>query len=168
MPRPLPLELALPAALAVLAGCAPNGDFPSLMPRPQEQGFSLVEPRRAPVDVPRDAALRLRVAELRRQATGGEAEFDAAYRVADRATARSGAPESESWIEAQQAVSRLEAARGAVTEALAGLDRLATARADVPTSDEDEAAINDAFVAVREISERQQARLTRLRDRLSR
>ena len=168
MPRSSPFLLALLTTVVALAGCAQNGEFPSLMPRPQEQGFSLVEPRRAPVEVPGDAELRQRVAELRGQAARGETEFDAAYGAADRATARAGAPESESWIEAQQALSRLEAARGAVTEALAGLDRLATARADLPTSDEDEAAINDAFVAVRLVAERQQARLTRLRDRLSR
>ena len=51
------------AELAKLPGCAPNGEFPSLMPRPQEQGFSLVEPRRASIDVPGDAELRLRGAE---------------------------------------------------------------------------------------------------------
>lgn len=163
---PLP-HLALSLAFFI-AGCAPTGEFPSLAPRPQEQEVSIVEPRRAPVAVPSDSGLRLRILELGRSAADGERAFDAAFPAADLATARAGPPETESWIEAQQALSRLEAARGAVTEALAQLDRLATARADIPTSDEDYAAIRAMTEVVQGISNRQDERLTRLRGRLSR
>ena len=55
-----------------------------------------------------------------------------------------------------------------MTEALAQLDRLATARADIPTSDEDYAAISAMTEVVQGISNRQDERLTRLRNRLSR
>ncbi|MGQ0589162.1 MAG: hypothetical protein ACT4N8_06465 [Sphingosinicella sp.] len=166
-PRPR-LSLASPIAAAMLAGCAVDGDFPSLAPRPQERELSIVEPRRAPVAVSSDSGLRLRVLELRRQAADGERAFDAAFPAADRATARAGAPETESWIEAQQALSRLEAARGALTEALAQLDRLATGRADVPTNAEDYAAIHGMIEVVQEIADRQDERMNRLRARLSR
>jgi len=160
--------LALPIAAALLAGCAVDGDFPSLAPRPQERGISMAEPRRAPVAVPSDSGLRLRILELRRQAAEGERAFDAAFPAADRASARASAPESESWIEAQQALSRLEASRGAVTEALVQLDRLATERADTPTNDEDYAAIHATIGVVQDIADRQDERLSRLRARLSR
>ena len=59
------------AATFLLAGCAAEGDFPSLAPRPAERDRSTEEPARPPVDVADDAALRGRVAELLEQAAAG-------------------------------------------------------------------------------------------------
>ena len=159
---------ALLAAAASLSGCAVQGPFPSLAARPEEGLISLAEPVRPPVTVAPDPALRARVAALRERGRAGARAFDAAYPAAERATRSVGPSGSDSWIAAQQAVSRLEAARGEAAAALADLDRLAIDRADVATNAEDYAAIGAAMAEIeRETAERQE-RLDALRSRLSR
>ena len=116
---------------------------------------------------PTDPALRRRLVELERQAVDGHRAFDAAFTPAERAVGRAGAPQSDSWVEAQQALSRLEAARTETMRALTELDRLAIDRADVATSEEDFAAIEGAIAAAQRLAADQQERLQRLRARLS-
>src|SRR5688500_6763904 len=55
------------------------------------------------------------------------------------AASRAGAAGSDSWSEAQQALSRLETARARTTAALADLDRLAVERASAGTLGEADA-----------------------------
>ncbi|HWT13773.1 MAG TPA: hypothetical protein VN231_13550, partial [Allosphingosinicella sp.] len=97
----------------------------------------------------------------------GDRAFAEAYGGAEAAVAAGGARGSEGWIEAQQALSRLEAARQPTTHALGELDRLAVGRIDMATSEEDFAFLNDALAAVERMAAGQQERLERLRERLS-
>src|SRR3954467_4490793 len=107
MNSPRPALAALAAAL--LAGCVSQGPFPSLAPRPAEQEDWSEEPVHAAPVVADDASLRARIAALLTQAHDGERAFDADLPAAERAAAHVGAEGSDSWIEAQQAISRLQA-----------------------------------------------------------
>jgi hypothetical protein len=163
----LPAALAMPVALACLAGCSPRGDFPSLAPRPVEREL-MTEPAAAPApEVPTDPALGARVAELLRQARAGEAGFEAALGGARGAAAGAGAAGSDSWIAAQAAVSRVEAARAEVVTALAELDRLVIERASQPTSAADLAMMSAALSDVQAIANRQDEQIEALRASLS-
>src|SRR5688500_16718120 len=111
--RPSPVAAAggLFCGLLTLGGCAPSDGFPSLAMRPVELQRSFEEPERPPVIVPSDASLLARIQALRGEAGSGDSAFEAAWPAAQAAVGRAGGRESESWIEAQQALSRLEAAR---------------------------------------------------------
>jgi hypothetical protein len=117
-----PLLLPLPAC----AGTQAN-DGPSLAKRPVEGRFDVAPP--APVvappgPLPTDLAGRL--ARWEADGAAGQQAF-AAERSATAAlvSAAAGAPvASERWVVAQQAISRLTAARAPVTGALADIDRL--------------------------------------------
>ncbi len=163
----LPAALALPIALAFLAGCAARGDFPSLAPRPVER--ELMTERAGPPapEAPTDPAIGPRVAELLRQARAGEAAFEAALAGARGAAAGAGAAGSDSWIAAQAAVSRVEATRAEVVTALAELDRLVVERARQPTSAADMATMSAALTDVQAIANRQDEQIEALRASLS-
>jgi hypothetical protein len=105
------LFLAIPIAAVALGGCVAADGFPSLAQRPAERDVSIEEPVYPTVDVPSDPGLHARLADLQRQAAEGDRHFAAALGPAEAATARAGPANSESWIEAQQALSRLEAVR---------------------------------------------------------
>jgi hypothetical protein len=162
----LPAALALPA-LGFIAGCAAPGDFPSLAPRPVERELTAERPAAAAPEVPADPALGGRVAELVRQAHAGEAAFETALAGARGAAAGAGAAGSDSWIAAQAAVSRVEAARAEVVTALAELDRLVVERARQPTSTADLTMMSSALADVQAIAERQDEQLQALRASLS-
>ena len=150
-----------------LAACVPAGDFPSLAMRPGERDLTTEEPARPEIEVPDDAALRRRLADLMGQAAAGESAFDSAYAPAAAAVAAAGARETDSWVEAQLALSRLEAEREPMMRALADLDRIAMERIDVPTSMADWTAINAAIAAVEQVAVVQQQLVDALRARLS-
>ena len=159
----------LSALLAgALVGCAPNGEFPSLEPRAIEQEDPLAEPVRTPPAVASDPALRARAAELLDEARRGEREFETALGAASAASRRAGAPGSESWVVAQQQISRAEAARAPTSTALAELDRLATERARLPTDEGDFTAIRSALDEAGRIAAGQQQRIDRLRGEVRR
>ncbi|MEA3014317.1 MAG: hypothetical protein QOD42_2862 [Sphingomonadales bacterium] len=158
------MRAALLAAFAgaLLAGCVTEGPFPSLAPRPDER-LAIEEPvREAPI-VADDPVLRARIAELVAGARQGERAFDAEYDRAARTAARSGPVGSNAWIEAQQALSRVEAARGRTADAAAELHQLALERADQPLSAADREALDAAITAADGLLAAQQARLERLR-----
>ena len=161
-----PLPALLAACALTLAGCVAEGPFPSLAPRPEEADFSTAEPVRTAPDVPSDAGLRTRIGALVAQSLEGLAAFDAAYPQSDRATAAAGASGSDSWIEAQQSLSRLEAARTRTTNARAELDRIAIDRAAVPTAADDLQMLERAITEAERIVLNQQVRLDQLRARL--
>jgi hypothetical protein len=145
-----------------LAGCVTQGPFPSLAPREGET-LPIAEPVRTPAAVADDAALAARIEALLAQARHGMSAFDAAFGATARAAAAAGAAGSDSWIAAQVAISRLEAARTETTDAGAELDRLAEARADQPTSAADRAALAAAIAEADRLAAGQQLRIDRLR-----
>ena len=146
----------------LMAGCAVEGPFPSLAQREVERERP-TEPRYVPADVPADPALQARVAELLALARTGQRDFEAAFGPAEAAARSAGAANSDSWIAAQEQLSRVEAARAETTRALADLDQLALQRSNMPTSAEDYAAINSAIQDVQRLAQAQQLRLDRLR-----
>ena len=159
-------RLALAAALLAAAACAPSDGFPSLAERPAERDVSIAAPVRPAVEVPSDPAVHVRIAQLERQASEGDRGFEAALGAVAASIGVAGPAGSDSWVEAQQALSRLEAVRGPTTTALAELDALAIGRAEVPTNSEDFAAIHAAIGRVEGIAESQQQRLDQLRAQL--
>ncbi|HVQ09690.1 MAG TPA: hypothetical protein VMS43_14775 [Allosphingosinicella sp.] len=153
---------ALLAALtgALLAGCVTEGPFPSLAPRPDER-LTIEEPvREAPI-VADDPAVRARIADLLAEARQGNRTFEADYGAAARA-ARGGLVGSNVWIEAQQALSRVEAARGRTAAAAAELHQLALERADQPMSAADREGLDEAVAEADRLLAAQQARIDRL------
>jgi hypothetical protein len=147
---------------ACLAGCVSHGPFPSLAPRPAEQEDWTEEPAHAAPVVADDAALRTRIAALIAEARAGGRAFEADLPAAEHATAHVGVAESDSWIEAQQALSRLQASRGRTDEAAAELHQMRLALAGRPTSAADLAALDAAIEEVRALAERQQQQLDRI------
>jgi hypothetical protein len=162
-PLPFPLLAALAGLAAWLAGCAAPGPYPSLAPRPIEK--ALGEPGVPPVvaPLPDDPAVAARVASYLAEAKAGDSEFRAALPAAQAAVRRAGAVGSDSWIEAQQALSRAETAESRTTRALSDLDRFgvdqANARALSPT---DLARLQAATAEVQRLADSQQAEIRRL------
>lgn len=126
-----PLAILVPVLLA--AGCAAPGPYPSLAPRPAEKAYAEDAEERKPTPQPDDPALAAEVDRLLAAGTAGAAEFDRALPAAQSAAGRAGGAGSESWIEAQQALSRLESARARTTAAVADLDRLSVERTSAGT-----------------------------------
>jgi hypothetical protein len=119
---------ALPLLLiAALGACrAPLSTAPSLAPRAAEA----IDPRLPVVPSgtaqPADPALLARLQALVGQARSGEQAFGAALGEAQRLASAAGAPQSESWVVAQQALSAAVAARAPTTRALGDIDALAS------------------------------------------
>jgi hypothetical protein len=168
--RSSPALLALLAA-ALVAGCATEGEFPSLAPREAERVYAeeaRSPPPKAPV-LPDDPAIAERAAALVAAGRGGNEAYESAMAAARRLVSAAGAPGTESWIAAQQAVSRVEAARAETVNALADLDRLAIAEAgSPPLSDADFARLTSATAELQQLADRQHEALARLRESLRR
>lgn len=166
-PSPFASFLA-PASLILMSGCAATGPFPSLAPRAIERELAEADAAEArPVLIPDNPDLALRVNALLVEAKNSQAEFE---RAADEATDRArtaGPAGSDSWIEAQQVVSRLESARATILRALADLDALGLARASEPTSTADLARIQAAMAEAQALADAQQERIERLESSLS-
>ena len=117
------------AAMMSLSACAatPGGDAPSLAKRAVEGRFDVAPPTVEvvpPGPLPSDLAGRL--ARWRADGARAEQAFAAEHGAATAtvAAASGAAIASERWVVAQQAVSRLVAARAPLTAALADIDRL--------------------------------------------
>jgi hypothetical protein len=156
--------------LLILAGCSsPGGPYPSLQPRAAEA----IDPRVQPVAVMNDrpvaAALAAELAALVDQARAGDtAAFAPAVAEAERLAAGAGAPQSESWIAAQEALSAAIAARKPTAMALADIDALgATAlQTHGGIAPNDLKAIQDAAAEVSGISRHQTERVDAVQKRL--
>lgn len=160
--------LVILAPIALAACSTPQGPVPSLAPRAAET----IDPR-VPVDNPVrsgpvDARLASHLAALLDQVQAGDAAFRDAAAEAERAAAGAGAPRSESWISAQQALSAAMAARGPTTRALGDIDELAaTALASsggMPAADL--AAIRSAATRASDVDRAQADRIKALEARL--
>jgi hypothetical protein len=170
MARASRLFLLAPALLAA-AGCAEKGAYPSLAQRPAERAY---EAERDAVEPPSparpdDPAVARRVAELIADAEAGQAEFERSAEAARAAVAKSGAVNSDSWIEAEQAVSRAAAGGARTGRALADLDRYAADRTNSTTvSEADAARLRDAVAKVQALADAQAAEIARLEASLRR
>src|SRR3982751_597668 len=116
------------ALLPIMFLCAcsvPGGPYPSLQPRAAEA----VDPRMPVVrpinDRPVTPSLAAQLSTLVDQARSGSAAFDGAASEAERLAAAAGAPQSEGWIAAQEALSAAIAARRPTATALGDIDALA-------------------------------------------
>jgi hypothetical protein len=117
-------RFALFPLLAVSACATPGGPYPSLQPRAAEA----IDPR-VPVmnpmnDRPVSASLASRLAELVGQAREGDATFRPLANEAQRLADAAGAPQSDSWVVAQQALSAAAEARGQTVRALGDIDEI--------------------------------------------
>jgi hypothetical protein len=177
-----PFRVSSPILLAplLLGACASQGQFPSLAPRAVERdltggsapvgcpdgsiqpGAASGAPETPPLPVNPDPQLGTRVAGLLTAARAGQAAFAEALPRASAGAARAGAAGSESWIAAQQEISRLEAARTRTVDALAELDALAVRRSDAPVTEADYQRRVSAAEEVRALAQTQQAELDRL------
>jgi hypothetical protein len=169
---------ALLLAAFLLSACTPRGDFPSLAPRPTEYTLSgrplpacmVAKGIPAPeepspesdANAP-DMALRAQIDAMLAQARSGQRDFAAILPSADAAVRAAGAAETESWIAAQQQISRLEAARVTTQDALAELERMTLAcHNNSKTHPEDLQRVTAATEEVRALASAQQAELDRL------
>ena len=154
--------------LALAACSAPGGPYPSLQPRAAEA----IDPR-VPVvkpinDRPVAAALASRLSALVDAARSGDAAFDGPAGEAERLAAGAGAPQSESWIAAQEALTAAVAARKPTANALGDIDEIAatalqTQRGIAPN---DLAAIQRAAAEVAALDARQAGRIDAVQRRL--
>ena len=165
-PRVLPAMLV---PLLVAAGCAAPGPYPSLAPRPAEKAYAEDADERKPIPQPDDPALAAEIDRLAAAARSGAADFDAALPAAQAAAGAAGGAGSDSWVEAQQALSRLEAARARTTAALADLDRLQVERVGAGTlGDGDRERLRAATAEIQALADSQADRLRRLGESLIR
>ena len=162
----LPPLRTMAAALLLTVGCAAEGPFPSLLPREAERATA-EEPEQPVREAPSEAGVGSSVAELLALARQGDNAFEAAHARASEAVRGGGAVGSDSWVAAQEVISRAEAARADTTRALVELDQLALARAGRPTNPADLAAIQAAVAEAERIAAGQQVRIDRLRGAVS-
>ncbi len=143
---------------------------PSLAPRAAES----IDPRvPIPDPVPTgtvDAELAARLNGLVETARAGAPQFNAQESEATRLAASAGPMASESWIAAQQALSRLVERHGVTTRAAGDIDALAANRLEgqhwIRPSDRE--AIAAAAAEVGSINDRQSNAILRLTSQLAR
>jgi hypothetical protein len=160
----------LPTVIALaLAGCTTaGGPYPSLSPRAAEA----IDPRVAVVrpmnDRPVAPALERELAALVGEARGGQAAFERAAAEAERVASAAGAPQSESWIAAQEALSAAIAARKPTAMALADIDSLAATalQAHGGIAPNDLRAIQSASAEVSGVARAQTDRIAAIQRRL--
>jgi hypothetical protein len=170
----------IPLFAVLLTGCAAQGGFPSLAPRAVEGELSPAaacrcngDAARAPEAVPTplvadDPALGTNIQKLIERARGGQRAFAQLLPSARRSAAEAGRSGSEPWIEAQQLVSRLEAARSPTVDALAELEALGIQRSeDAATSPLDRERVLAAVQEIRTLAEAQRVDFERLNAQLS-
>jgi hypothetical protein len=155
--------------LAALSACAaPGGPYPSLQPRAAEA----IDPRLPVVrpmnERPVAPALASKLSALVDQAETGNAAFETAASGAERLAAGAGAPQSESWIAAQQALTAAIAARSATANALGDIDAIAATALQTQggIAPNDLNAIQSAAAQVGAIDQRQADRIRAVQRRL--
>jgi hypothetical protein len=154
---------------SALSACAsPGGPYPSLAHRAGEDVDPRVAVERPLNQRPVNAALASRLAELVAEARSGDAAFAAAADEAERLAASAGAPQSDGWIAAQQALSSAIAARGPTTAAIGDIDALGATKlqAQGGLAPNDLAAIKNAGGEVGAIDQRQADRIKAIQARL--
>jgi hypothetical protein len=163
------LTCSMLVAVLTLSACAsPGGPYPSLQPRTAETIDPRVAVERPLNQRPVSAALASRLADLVAEAHAGEAAFDSAASEAERLAASAGAPQSEGWVAAQEALSAAAAARGPTGMALGDIDALGANALQTQggIAPNDLAAIKSAGAEVGAIDQRQAARMKAIQARL--
>ena len=156
-------------ALAALAACSSTGGpYPSLQPRAAEAIDPRVEVERPINDRPVSASIAAQLAELVSEAQAGDAAFAPAIAHAEQLASAAGAPQSESWIAAQEALSAAIAARKPTATALGDIDALGASKlqAQQGLAPNDLAAIEDAAGKVAVLDRRQAERIDAIQRRL--
>jgi hypothetical protein len=154
--------------LSLSACAAPGGPYPSLQPRAAEA----IDPRLPVIrpinDRPVSATLASRLAALVDQARSGDTAFSGAAGEAERLAAAAGAPQSEGWIAAQQALTAAIAARRPTATALGDIDELAAAalQTNGGIAPNDLAAIQSAQGQAGALDRRQAERIHAMQKRL--
>jgi hypothetical protein len=157
-------------ALLTLSACtAPGGPYPSLHPRAAEAIDPRVPVVRPVNDRPTTPALASRLSALVDQAQRGNAAFDGAASQAERLAAAAGAPQSEGWIAAQEALTAAIAARTPTVQALGDIDEIAATALQTQggIAPNDLAAISRAAALVGSLDQRQAERIKVLKERLA-
>lgn len=165
------MRIALSLLLATLAlgACSsPGGPYPSLQPRAAERIDPRVPVERPLNDRPVAPALAAKLAQLVDQAHGGDAAFGPAAAQAERLASAAGAPQTDNWVAAQEALSAADAARAPTASALADVDSLgATAlQTQGGLAPNDLAAIQSAAAEIGAIDERQASAIAAIQKRL--
>lgn len=160
--------LVLLSIVALSACSSPGGPYPSLQPRAAEKVDPRVPVERPMNTRPASAALVARLASLIVEARSGDAAFGTAASEAERLAASAGAPQSESWIVAQEALTAAIAARKPTANALGDIDELgATAlQTQGNIAPNDLAAIDHAAAEVADLDQRQADRVKSIQRRL--
>ena len=156
--------------LMLLSACASGNAPPSLLPRAAEA----IDPRIPVVkpmnDRPVDPALAAHLAELVTQAQSSDAEFQPAAAEAQRLAETAGEAQSESWILAEQALTRAIASRDPTVHALGDIDALGANRlqANSGLAPNDLEAIKHAGAEVGAIDDRQARTIKAIQEQLAR
>jgi hypothetical protein len=119
---------------------------------------------------PVDPVLASKLGALVSQARSGDDAFAPAAAEAERLAASAGAPQSEGWVVAQQAISAAIAARDPTVKALSEIDALGADKlqANGGLSPNDLAAIQQAGAEVGAIDQRQARTIKSVQDQLAR
>jgi len=115
------------AAALALSACGAEVQAPSLMPRAVEkQPIDMPVAEASETQTPLDPRLQAAIAKQIEAAQAGDRDFTARRATAETAVAKAaGKPQgSEEWVQAQEAVTALETARGAVHDAAAAIEAL--------------------------------------------
>ena len=163
---------ALPLLIVTMLGaCSPaGGPYPSLQPRAGEAIDPRLQPVRPMNDRPATPALVGQLAALVEQARGGEAAFAPAAAEAERLASAAGAPQSESWMAAQESLSAAIAARRPTALALSDIDALGATALQTQSgiAPKDLEAIQRAADEVASIDRRQADRIKAVQAQLAR
>ncbi|HEY0113065.1 MAG TPA: hypothetical protein VGB59_07910 [Allosphingosinicella sp.] len=167
MARPSFCRLTLLPLLLAATGCAEPGPYPSLKVRPAEAVYAAGDEEPQPLPLPDSPEITSEIAQLTAEARRGAGEFERALPPAQSAVRRAGPAGSDSWVEAQQALSRAESARTVTTRALADLDAFAvaqTSRGGVSAADIQR--LRSALAEVQRLADSQSERLRGLQSSL--
>ena len=156
------------ATLALGACTTPGGPYPSLQPRAAESIDPRLPVNRPMNDRPVTPGLASQLTQLVGQARDGDAAFGPRAAEAERLANAAGAPQSEGWIAAQEALSAAVSAAGPTRIALTDIDAIgATAlQTNGGISPNDLAAIKSAGAEVGAIDQRQADRIKAIQRRL--
>ncbi len=157
------------ATLLLLSACtSPGGKYPSLQPRAAEAIDPRVPVTRPMNNRPVSVSLASKLAGLVGQARSGDAAFEGAASEAEHLAASAGAPQSESWISAQEALTAAIAARKPTATALGDVDEVAATalQAQGGIAPNDLAAIKNAAAQIAAIDHRQADRIDAIQKRL--
>lgn len=163
------MRRALALSALLLSACSsPGGRYPSLQPRTAEKIDPRVPIERPMNNRPAGAALTAHLASLVDEARTGERAFDGVAANAEQLAGSAGAPQSEGWIVAQEALTAAVAARKPVASALSDIDEIGAAalQSQGGIAPNDLAAIDRAATEVAGIDQREAERIKAIEQRL--